>query len=147
MDGWVFRLAQPADAEAFAKWASENPQIDPQDLIAGMGKNNPTVLFFVAEKDGVVQTFAPVYLAAMLAHLVFNPAADDKDKLRGLQMLTDGVAGLMVQFGIREVLTLSREEYPVAQWAVKHDFELESRQIFKLDLNKVMARAEEPVNV
>jgi len=124
MSEWRFRLAEPADAEAFAKWSAENQQVEQTDLIAGMKKSNPTVLFFAVEKDGVVQAFAPLYLQMMLAHLGFNPEADNKDKLRAMQM------------------TMSKEEYPVAKWAVKHGFDLESRQAFKLDLNKILALAE-----
>lgn len=141
MSEWKFRGVQSSDADSFAEWAAKNPQIDEADLKAGMGANNPTVLFFAVEKDGVVQAFAPVYLQMMLAHLGFNPEAEGKDKLRALQMLIDGVSALAVQFGIREIMTMSKEEYPVAQWALKHDFELEPRQALKLDLNKVMASA------
>jgi hypothetical protein len=139
MSEWNYRLAQPEDAEAFAQWAATNPQIDPKDLEAGMRKNNPTVLTVVAELDGVAVAFAPVYLSAVLAHLGFNPDADPKDKLKALDVLRDGTAALMVQFGIREITTLSKPEYGVAKWAVKHNFEQEPRQLFRLDLNAQMA--------
>lgn len=141
MSEWEFRLAGPDDAESFAKWTAENPEIDDADKLSGMKSQNPTVLFFAVTKDGIVQAFAPVYLQMNVAHLGFNPAAEGKDKLRALQVLTDGVSGFAVQFGIREITTLSREEYPVAQWAVKHGFEVDGRQVLKLDLNKVMAEA------
>lgn len=134
---WNFRLAGPADAADFAKWTAENSQIDDVDKLAGRGKNNPTVLWFVVEKDGVVQSFAPVYLQASVPHLGFNPDADPKDKLRAMQRLMDGVVGFMAQYGVREITTLSKEEYPIAQWALKHDFDLEPRQLLKLDMNKL----------
>lgn len=139
---WTFRLAVPDDAEAFSKWAAENPHIDTKDLLAGTKKQNPTVLFFVVEKDGVVQLFAPVYLQMMLAFLGFNPEVDGKDRLHAMTTLADGVSALAVQFGVRELMVMSKPEYPVAQWAVKHDFDLEPRQAFKLDLNRVL----DPVN-
>ncbi len=81
MSEWSFRGAEPADAEAFAKWVEANPQIEPSDIDAAAKKNQPTVLYFTVEKDGVPIAFAPVYLQIALAHLGFNPDADGKDKL------------------------------------------------------------------
>lgn len=141
MSVWEFRLAGPDDAASFAKWTAENTQIDDADKIAALKKNNPTVLWFCVTKDGIVQAFTPVYLQAAAPHLGFNPDADDKDKLRALEMLMDGVAGFMVQYGIREIVTLSKPEYLMAKWAVNHGFDLEPRQVLKLDLNKAMAEA------
>jgi len=145
MPEWNFRLAQPEDAEAFSRWAASNPEIDPKDLRMGMAKNNPTVLTFVAEKDGVPVAFSPVYLSAVLAHLGFNPDARASEKLQALGVLKDGVMALMVQFGIREIQTLSKPKYGVAQWALEHGFEQDDRSLFRLDLNQEMA--EEPVHV
>lgn len=138
MSEWKFRAAEPADAEAFAKWSATNPQSDPQDLIAGTQSKNPTTVFFAVEKDGVVQVFAPLYAQMILAHLGFNPDADPKDKLRALGILLDGVSAFAVQYGVHELVTLSKEEYPIAQWALNHGFELDGRQLLKLDLNKRM---------
>jgi len=138
---WSFRLAQPEDAQAFANWAAHNPQIDSADLEAGMAKTNPTVLTFVAEKDGVPVVFAPVYLTATLAHLAFSPEVEGMDRLRALNVLKDGVAAFMVQHGIREIQTKTIEGYPVAQWALKHGFEVDGRQTLTLDLNHEMVEA------
>src|SRR5579863_1692744 len=135
---WKFRLAEPSDAEAFSRWVVANPQIDPDAIERGTHRKNPTVVTFAVEKDGIVQAFVPVYLQFTLAHLGFNPQADDRDKLRALEMLTDGVAAFAVQYGIREITTLSKEEYPLAQWAMKHNFDLDPRQVFTLDLNKIL---------
>jgi hypothetical protein len=77
-----------------------------------------------------------------LPHLGFNPEADGKDKLRALQMMIDGVSAFAVQYGIREITTMSKDEYPIAQWALKHDFELEPRQLLKLNLTRLMEAAE-----
>jgi hypothetical protein len=139
---WNFRLAEPRDAEAFANWAAHNEQIEPRDLEAGMKKTNPTVLHFVAEKDGVPVVFAPLYLSAMLAHMGFNPNSRAADKLQALNVLQDGVMAFMVQFGIREIMTKSLPEYGMAKWATTHGFEMEERRLFVLDLNKEMATAE-----
>lgn len=135
---WNFRLAESKDAESFAKWAAENVKIDPKDLISGMKKTNPTVLFFVAEKDGVPVAFAPVYLTAMLAHLGINPEAVPADIGQALEVLTDGVMGFMVQFGVREIQTLTKPAYGLAQWAEAHGFKADERILYKLDINKQM---------
>ena len=143
MSEWVFRQAKPEDAQSFAEWAAHNPQIDPKDLKAGTQKYNPTVLTFVAEKDGKAVAFAPVYMSAMLAHLGFDPASDGRDRLHSLQTLLDGLMAFYVQFGIRSITTLSKPEYPVAQWAMKHHFEKDGRDLFALNLNKEMGLEED----
>lgn len=141
---WRFRAAEPSDAEAFTEWTLANPQIDPKDIEAAKKKNNPTVLFFVVENaEGKVVAFAPVYTQMILAHLVFNPAADGKEYLNAMQMLLNGTVAFAVNMGIREIGTLSKPEYGVAKWAMKHGFDLEPRQVFKFDINKVLAVAEE----
>ena len=142
MSEFAFRLAEPADAEAFSNWTAANTQIDDADKLAALKENNPTVVWFCVTRDGVPVAFAPVYLQAMVPHLGFNPGIEGRDRLRALQMLMDGVSGFMVQYGIREIGILSKEEYPIAQWALKHDFDLEPRQFLRLDLNKVMAGSE-----
>ena len=142
--GWKFRLAEPTDAEAFAEWTLSNPQIDPKDIEAAKRKNNPTVLYFVAEdSEGRVIAFAPLYWQMVLAHLVFNPEAEGKDRLHAMQVLLKGAIVQAAQIGIREIVTLSKENYPVAKWAVKHGFDLEPRQIFKFDINRVLDIAKE----
>ncbi len=143
MSTWTFRGAEPTDAEAFANWVSQNDQIEPRDINAAALKNQPSVLYFVVEKDGVPVGFAPVYLQLALAHLGFNPEAEGRDKLEAMQRLLNGTVAFAVQFGIREIVTLSKENYPVAKWALKHGFDLEPRQSFKFDINKLLAVAEE----
>jgi hypothetical protein len=141
MNGWVFRMAEPKDAEAFAKWVECNPLIDPKDVTASAKKVNPTVLYFVAEKDGVAIAFAPLYLSAIVAHLAFSPEARASEKLQAMDVLKDGTMAFMVQFGIREIQTLSKPDYGVAKWALANGFEQDPRSVFRLDLNKEMVEA------
>jgi hypothetical protein len=142
MSDFTFRFAEPKDAKAFSEWTGQNEQIDPNDIQAASKAQNPTVLYFVAEKDGVPVAFAPVYLAAVLAHLGLNPDAKATDRLRALEVLKNGVSAFMVQYGIREIQTLSLPEYNVAKWAQSNGFEAASRTLFTLDLNKEMAGTE-----
>jgi|SRR5579864_6717311 len=139
-----FRLAEPADAEAFKSWVSASPEIDPRDVKAAAKKQNPSVLYFVAESPaGKVVAFAPVYVQYALAHLAFNPKANADERRQAMETLLNGVMAFAVQDGIREIVTLSKEEYPVAKWAMQHGFDLEPRQLLKFDINKVLAVAEE----
>jgi hypothetical protein len=140
MSDWKFRLAQPEDAEAFSHWATENPQIDPKDAWSGLKRNNPTVLTFVAEKDGKAVAFAPIYLSAVLAHLAFNPDARASEKMQALDVLMDGTMAFMVQMGIREIQTMSEPKYGVAKWALAHGFEQDPRSLFRLDINREMVQ-------
>ena len=142
--GWKFRLAVPDDAEAFTQWTLANPQIDQKDIQAAKKDNNPTVLFFAVENaEGKVITFTPVYLQLAVAHLVFNPDAAGREYLTAMQVMLNGLASFSVGMGVREIVTLSKEDYGVAKWAVKHGFELEPRQVFKFDINKVLIKAKE----
>ena len=137
---WLFRLAMPEDAEAFSKWVTDNPLIDPQDVQDGLNKNNPTTLTFVACLDGKPVLFAPLFLVARLAHLGFEPLCSGKERMRALEVIKDGIMAFMVQYGIREIETLSKPEYGVAKWAMRHDFEQDTRSVFRLNLNREMAR-------
>src|SRR5579863_3692440 len=140
MSEWVFRLAEPSDAEAFSHWSAENPQIDRKDLLLGMKANNPTVLTFVAEKDGITVAFVPVFLSAMIAHLGFDPKARASEKMKALSVLKDGLMAFFVQFGIRELNTLSKSDYGIAKWAIANGFETDGRELFRLDLTREMGK-------
>lgn len=138
---WNFRLSTPEDAPAFSRWVSGAVAaglIDQKDVDAGLRKNNPTVLFYAAEKDGVVVAFAPVYFQFAVPHLGINPDANADDRKRALQVLTDGVSAMAAQFGIREIVLLTKPEYNIAQWGLKHGFDLDSRQTLKLNLNPII---------
>jgi hypothetical protein len=92
----------------------------------------------VAEKDGVPMLFAPLRLSAMLAYLVPNPESRASEKLQAMDGIKDVVMAFMVQYGVREILTLTQPEYGVAKWALAHGFEEEPRKLLRLDLNKEM---------
>ena len=141
MSEMIFRLSEPADAPAFSKWAAQNPQIEQRDLIATLKAKNPTCLFFVVEEDGVPTLFAPCYCQMALAHLAFNPDADGKQKLRALNTVLNGVMAFAVQYGMREITTLTKKEYGVAKWALANGFEEEDRQLYKFDINKILDAA------
>ena len=131
---WLFRLAMPEDAEAFSKWVTDNPLIDPQDVQDGLNKNNPTTLTFVACLDGKPIWFAPVYVSAHLAHLGVNLDSDAAVRKEGLERLMNYVGVFMYQMGIRQVTTLTKERYPIARWAKQHGFIVDPRQLFKWNL-------------
>ena len=139
-----FRLAEFADADVFKSWVLNNPDIDSQDIKTASRKQNPTVMYFVAENpDGKAIAFAPVYTQYALAHLAFNPDSTGDERKQAMETLLNGVTALAVQFGIREIVTLSKEEYPVAQWGMQHGFDLEQRQLLKFDINKILNTVKE----
>jgi hypothetical protein len=142
MGEWKFRAAGPEDADAFAEWVTNNPQVEPKDLLATTQAANPTTVFFVIENDlGEVVMFAPVYCAAMLGYLGFNPESNAKERLKAMNMMKDGLMAFLVQFGIRELQTLTKPDYGVAKWALRHGFEAESRSLVRLDINTEMESA------
>jgi hypothetical protein len=136
-------MAVKEDAPEFAKWVANNPDIPSRDVQAGLSKNNPTALCFVAEKDGKAVAFAPLHLAAVLDYLGLSPDASAADKLRALKMLQDGVSHFMLGYGVSEIQTLSQPEYGIAKWAVKNHFEEEPRKLFRLNLSDEIAREQE----
>jgi len=139
-----FRLAEPADAEAFKSWVLASPEIDPQDIKAASKKQNPSVLYFVAESpEGKVVAFAPVYVQYALAHLAFNPEADGGERRQAMETLLNGVMAFAVQDGVREIVTKSLPEYGVAQWGLAHGFEMDARRLFVFDITKILDAAKE----
>jgi len=141
MSDFAFRLATPADAESFAKWAAENQQIDKKDLLNSTKEKQPTAVHFVVEDgDGKVILFAPLFAQMALAFIGFNPDTRASEKVRALDTLMDGAMAFAVQFGVRHITTLTKPEYAVAQWALKHDFDAEDRNQLTLDINKVLER-------
>jgi hypothetical protein len=135
--GWNFRLADERDAEDFVAWTLSNPLIDPKDIESAKKKNNPTAMYFAVENpEGKVVGFVPTYVQLLLAHLVFNP---DSTSAERKQAMAEGMAGLVryaSRLGINEIVTMSRESYPVAQWALRNGFETDPRQLLKFELNK-----------
>lgn len=130
------RLAEPKDAEPFARWAAENKDIPQQDVIAGMAQTNPTSVVLVIEEDGVPILYCPIYCALTIAYLGFNPDADHKQRLKAMEAMQKAISGFAWMHGVREIITYSKEEYAVAKWATKHGFTLEPRQAFKLQLKE-----------
>lgn len=148
MSGWNFRLAEPSDAEAFSKWVAGNPDIDPRDIEAAKKSNNPSVLYFVIENpEGKAVMFFPIYLSYMLAHMAFDPESRASEKLKAMQVALDGTVAFAAQFGLREITTLTKRGYGVAEWALAHGFEAEDRELFRFDINKVLNKTEESPDV
>jgi len=139
MNEWTYRLAEPADAAAFVEWRAANPQIDLDDVLRTSKERNPTCLYLVACKDGVPVSFAPLYCQMHLAHLVFSPDARASEKMKALAGLLNFASAIAVQFGVREITTLTRESYPMGQVALRMGFEKDSRELFRFDINKVLA--------
>lgn len=137
---WTYRLAEVSDADAFAEWVRSNPQIDRADVLRTIKGNNPTCVTMVACCDGKPVAFAPLYAQIHLAHLAFSPEARASEKMKALAGLLDFAAAFAVQFGIREITTLTRENYGISKFAVAHGFEKDDRELFRLDINKLLPK-------
>lgn len=126
------RLAQPEDAELFAEWIANSTNIPVQDVKDSLKESNPTSVTLVMEQDGKVLLFFPTYAIGLLGFIGFNPDTTPLERARGLDAAKGALQGFWKTYGVTEVATLTKEEYPIAQWALRHGFELDSRQIVKL---------------
>ncbi len=131
-DEYTVRLAGADDSERFAKWIGGSTQIPVEDVKASLKENNPTSVVLVIEKHGEVVLFAPLYAVARLAFIGFNPEAAGRERLKALDALKKASQAFWGMHGVNEIETLTMEDYPVAQWALKHGFTLERRQVVKL---------------
>jgi hypothetical protein len=124
------RLAVPDDAQAFAEWATNNPDIPMADLQAGMKENNPTATVFVVEQEGRAILFLPFYCLINVAYFGFNPEASEREKLAAMNLMLKAVENFAVAFGIREIQGFSKDGYLMAKWAEKKGFIKEAREAF-----------------
>ena len=116
-DEYTVRLAGADDSERFAKWIGGSTQIPVEDVKASLKE---------------VVLFAPLYAVARLAFIGFNPEAAGRERLKALDALKKASQAFWGMHGVNEIETLTMEDYPVAQWALKHGFTLERRQVVKL---------------
>jgi len=128
-----FRLADEHDSQPFADWIGQSTQIPVEDVKASLKENNPTSVTLVIEDgQGKPILFAPTYCIAMLGFLGFNPDSGALERARALEVLRGTLQAFWKQFGVLEVAVLTKEDYPVAQWAAKHGFETETRQLMRM---------------
>jgi hypothetical protein len=126
-----FRFANHDDAGPFTKWACENKDIPLRDIDSARKENNPTATVLVIETDeGVPILYAPGYCALMIAYLGFNPEATERQKIEAMSKMLEALKAFSANFGINEIEVLSRPEYSVAKWAIKHGFKQDERQLF-----------------
>ena len=138
-NGWKFRLAEARDSADFVQWTIANPLIDQKDVQAAKKKNNPTAMYFAVENaEGKIIGFVPIYLQILLAHLVFNPESTAAERKQGMAVGMEGLIHFAAGQGLREIVTMSKAEYPVAKWALANGFDLEERQLLKFEINKLL---------
>lgn len=128
----TLRIANENDAEPFSRWIAESTQIPFEDVQASLKEFNPTSVTLVIECDGKVLLFAPTYAVALLGFIGFNPEAEPRERVKALEAIKRAAQAFWGMHGVTTIATLSREDYPVAKWAAKHGFELETRQVLVL---------------
>jgi hypothetical protein len=138
MSEWEIRFATPEDAPLFAEWIVKNPQIYPEDVADGTKEKNPTSQTFVVTHNGKPVWFAPMYLQFHLAHLGVNPESDSDERKDALKYLLTGIMGFALEYGIREITTMTKDAYPVAVVAKRMGFKKDpqGREQFKLNIGQ-----------
>ena len=135
--GYTIRFAEKEDSAAFVKWAMENPRIDRGDISDSLKANNPTCVVIVVERDGVPVLFAPAYCTLTLAYLGWTPEREDtRERLEALEVMKRAMIGFSQIHGIREINTMTTADQMVAQWAERHEFKPEPRQLYRFKLKE-----------
>lgn len=132
---FTFRFAEPKDADSFALWVAENPQIDRSDVVTASVKENPSTTYLVIARDGEPVMFLPAFLVMRIGYLGFNPAADAETRKAAMELMLHKLQGLGALFSISTIDVLTKSGYPVAEWARAHGFDPDSRELFKLNLS------------
>jgi hypothetical protein len=135
------RIADASDAELFAEWIADSTHIPYQDVQDSLKESNPTSVTLVMEQDGKVLLFFPTYAIAMLGFIGFNPDTSDLERLRALDAAKRAAQAFWSTYGVTEIATLTKEHYPIAQWAMRHGFEMDERQIVKLKTKPAEGKA------
>ena len=129
----TFRLAEERDAEPFSNWIADSTQIPVEDVQASLKENNPTsVTIVIEDQEGKVILFAPTYAVAMLGFLGINPDSTPLQRGRALRALKGALQAFWKTYGVTEINTLTREDYPIAQWALANGFDVEPRTLVRL---------------
>jgi len=126
------RVANENDAPAFSEWMAQSKDIPREDIEASFKENNPTSVTLVIELDGKVLLFFPTYAVALLGFMGFNPEATPRERLKAMEAAKRAAQAFWRMHGVTTIATLSREDYPVAKWAMNHGFGLEPRQVLVL---------------
>lgn len=131
------RIAEERDAEPFSSWIAASTQIPVEDVQASLKENNPTSVTLVIEDEhGKVILAAPTYAVAMLGFIIFNPETSDLERGKGLAAMKKSLQAFWAMHGVTEIDTLTREDYPIARWAMHHGFDLEPRTLLRLTYKK-----------
>lgn len=121
----ITRFATAEDSTAFSEWAVYNEDIPRKDIESAM--NAPGLIAPVVEIEGKPVLYVPTYPVLNVAYLGFNPEASRSNRLLAMEAMLKSLEELARKFHISEVQTLSKEEYMVAKWAIKHGFKLDNR--------------------
>src|SRR5262249_25053749 len=117
------RLARPSDAEAFAQWALNNPDIPAADIDAVA---NSTALTIVVEADGQPELYIPYIFSETeplltIGYLGFRPGPAPRTKAKALKAILAATHRLQDHFDCK-VRVVTEPEYPMGKWALKHGF-------------------------
>jgi hypothetical protein len=121
-------LSGKEDAEILARWAASNPDIPVED--ARSLKNHQTTEAIAIEEDGEILLILPFYAVMQVAFFGFNPEADGRKRIKAMNFALQVVEKFCSDYRINAIQGFSNPKYKIAEWSVKHGFELEDRQAF-----------------
>jgi hypothetical protein len=129
---FTVRVAGAEDADLFAEWIGKSNDIPVEDIKASLKESNPTSVTLVIEHEGKVILFFPTWAVALLGFIGFNPEATPRERIKALDACKRSAQAFWGMHGVTSIATLTREDYPVAKWAMHNGFELEPRQVLVL---------------
>lgn len=117
------RLATPADADTFARWAAFNNDIPDNAVEAVI---NGVTLVLVAEVDGEPELYIPFIFSEekpqlTIGYLGFRVGQDYRTKAKALKEMLAATKRLQEHFDC-EIRVITKAEYPMGKWALKHGF-------------------------
>ena len=125
------RPAQPGDAESFAAWAANNPDIPQQDINAVRKSEIPFVL--VVEIDGEAAMYMPLIPAVTIGYLGFRPDLAPRPKAKAMRAMLAALKEFMGALKISDTYVFTKAEYPMGKWALRNGFKPKEKDGFTLE--------------
>lgn len=127
------RMAEEADAPAFAEWATTTPDIPREDIEAVQRCAIPMVL--VVEIDGQAEMYMPLLPAVTIGYLGFRPDSEPRKRATARRAMRRALEGFQKALQIPDAYVFTKAEYPMGKWALRNGFKQKSKDGFTLGTN------------
>lgn len=128
-------LETPEEISQLAEFIGKNPDI-PLDDVNGLKASPSSVVLMVSDDEGKVLLMLPWYPLFVVPFFGFNPEANPRERIKAMNAALPIIEAAAKRFGIAHIAGMTRPEYGIAQWAMKHGFEPDQRQAFVKTLEK-----------